>query len=305
VALLRKGASLRNYVWIDSQDMAGVAKEILRGCAVWLIGVQREANELKRNLANIPASIKRPSAAAVATLGKGQFYACWSEHAVKVYVQPVWMTADEAQAIARGSRSVESVPSPARKETTVNEEEAERLRKENAELRRRVADLEAQIMRVKKLTDPKVLLEESRKLDAPAAPGDLRRAAVRDFPTDLIDFYYETFKRRFLEDDEVKGMAMTILTTRPELEVQVKRQVVTVDGDSGDGWIGRLIAAGFFDQAVTGYSVFLELQRRGARLAKPSAYSWSDAMVRKGFLTKEGKEGYRAVQGMKVNLVEV
>src|SRR3990167_1630985 len=60
IALVRKGGGLKNYIWVDSQDMAGVDKVILRGCAVWLIGVQREANEIKRNLSNIPADIKRP-----------------------------------------------------------------------------------------------------------------------------------------------------------------------------------------------------------------------------------------------------
>lgn len=48
IALVRKGAGLQNYMWVDSQDTAGVDKTILRGCAVWLIGVQREANEIKR-----------------------------------------------------------------------------------------------------------------------------------------------------------------------------------------------------------------------------------------------------------------
>jgi hypothetical protein len=92
IALVRKGAGIGNYIWVDSQDMAGVDKTILRGCAVWLIGVQREANEIKRNLANIPAASsgrrrRRRDARA------RQFYACWGPHAVKTYVQPAWSTA--------------------------------------------------------------------------------------------------------------------------------------------------------------------------------------------------------------------
>ncbi len=97
---------------------------------------------------------------------------------------------------------------------------------------------------------------------------------------------------------------LRILVEQPELRIEIERQIVTVDGASGDGWIGRLIANGFFDQVTTGYAVFMELQRRGAKLARPTAYSWCDNMVRRGFLTKEGKEGYRAVAGMKVNIVE-
>lgn len=66
--LIRKGAALRNYVWLDSQDLAGVWKLAVRACPVYLIGVQREANEIKRTLENIPAGISKPSKADVATL---------------------------------------------------------------------------------------------------------------------------------------------------------------------------------------------------------------------------------------------
>jgi hypothetical protein len=77
---------------------------------VWLIGVQREANEIKRNLANIPASIRRPRAADVATLRRGEFFACWGEHTVKTYVQPAWLEADHAREIARGERAPGGAP---------------------------------------------------------------------------------------------------------------------------------------------------------------------------------------------------
>ena len=39
-------------------------------------------------------------------------------------------------------------------------------------------------------------------------------------------------------------------------------------------------------------------------LAKPSAYDWCRRLVRKGFLTEETKGSFRAVPGMKVNIVE-
>jgi hypothetical protein len=113
-SLVRKGAGLGNMIWVDSQDMAGVDKVILRGCTVWLIGVQREANEIGRNLKNIPAGVKRPKADEVARLSRGQFFACWGEHTVKVYVQPAWMGADAAQAVARGAQTPihQAVPAP-------------------------------------------------------------------------------------------------------------------------------------------------------------------------------------------------
>jgi hypothetical protein len=106
ISLVRKGAGLGNFIWVDSQDMAGVDKTILRGCTIWLIGVQREANEIKRNLANIPAGIQRPKAADIARLDKGQFYACWKDRTAKVYVAPAWMAERDAWSIATGRRKV-------------------------------------------------------------------------------------------------------------------------------------------------------------------------------------------------------
>ncbi len=100
--LAREGAALKNFIWIDSQDIAGVAKLLLRGCSVWLIGVQREANEIKRALDNMPANMNRPKAGDVATLELGQFFACHGHELRKVYVQPVWMDPAHARKVAQG-----------------------------------------------------------------------------------------------------------------------------------------------------------------------------------------------------------
>jgi hypothetical protein len=105
-AFIRQGAALRNYLWLDSQDLGGIEKEILRSVPLWILGVQREANEIKRTLANIPASIAKPKASDIATLELGQFYACWGKHAVKTYVQPAWMNAAQARQVANGSLDV-------------------------------------------------------------------------------------------------------------------------------------------------------------------------------------------------------
>jgi hypothetical protein len=48
------GGGLGNYLWLDSQDIAGVDKKILKQVPVWILGVQREANEIKRTLDRSP-----------------------------------------------------------------------------------------------------------------------------------------------------------------------------------------------------------------------------------------------------------
>jgi len=105
-AYIRQGAGLRNYLWLDSQDIGGIDKEVLRSVPVWILGVQREANEIKRTLSNIPATVAKPKAAEIATLELGQFVACFGKHAVKTYVQPAWLPDAHAIRIAKGEEAV-------------------------------------------------------------------------------------------------------------------------------------------------------------------------------------------------------
>jgi hypothetical protein len=107
---VREAAAMKNFLWIDSQDLAGVADVLMRQVGVWLFGVQRATREIWRALEHMPEGLpaKRPRPADIATLSKGQFYVCFGKEMHKVYVQPAWMTAAHAEAIARGEEDVES-----------------------------------------------------------------------------------------------------------------------------------------------------------------------------------------------------
>ena len=142
VTLVRKGAALGNFIWVDSQDMAGVDKTILRGCTVWLMGVQREANEIKRNLQNIPAGTAKPKPEELALLSKGQFFACFGRTAAKTYVQPSWADELAARGVALGTTDLQTIIAQKPTEATVTEHEAQELRRRNEELAATVARLE-------------------------------------------------------------------------------------------------------------------------------------------------------------------
>lgn len=111
-AFIRQGAACGNYLWLDSQDLGGIEKQILRSVPVWILGVQREINEIKRTLDNIPEGFKKPKPADIATLELGQFFACWGKHAIKTYVQPAWMDDRTAIQIACGQTSIHAVRPP-------------------------------------------------------------------------------------------------------------------------------------------------------------------------------------------------
>lgn len=103
--LIRKGAAAKNYIWLDSQDLAGVNAAIRKSVIVWLLGVQREANEVERMLAHIP-SVPKPKGVQIMQLGLGEFFVCWGRTVKEVYVQPAWMDDQDALAIAQGKATV-------------------------------------------------------------------------------------------------------------------------------------------------------------------------------------------------------
>ncbi len=105
--LIREGAGIGNFVWMDSQDLRGVDKLLLRSVIVWLFGVQRQKNEVASTLASIPDHPK-PTATEIMQLGKGEFFVCYGNTLVRTYVQPAGMEDAHAQAIARGDESPDS-----------------------------------------------------------------------------------------------------------------------------------------------------------------------------------------------------
>lgn len=291
VTLVRKGSGIRNHIWVDSQDMAGVDKVILRGCPVWLIGVQRESNEIKRNLANIPAGIERPKPSEIARLERGQFYACFGKKTIKVYVQPAWMDEPTAEAIARGEAHIPppprvvSTPTPAPAPTpkpigepTVTEKEARELREENERLRERLARYEN---------------------------ADAERSAVSGPSSIDEESLYQTIRNRLLKELPEHPRLLRILSEKPEIAVEVKRSVIELDGSTAKGRIARLIASGWFDgEGKTQGGTRSELRRTGADVNSGNISTIFSQLVKDGFLTAEAGNLFRSVEGMKVNIVE-
>lgn len=109
-AFVRQGATNGNYLLLDSQDITGVEKSILKQVSIWILGYQREINEIKRTLDQIPVGKKsKPKPDEIATLKLGRFYVATSDFTKKIYAQPAWLPSKLAIQIARGELNVESV----------------------------------------------------------------------------------------------------------------------------------------------------------------------------------------------------
>lgn len=118
--MVRKGASMGNYVWFDSQSITGVDKALLKQCEVWLLGRQRELNEATRTLQQLPLlRAARPDVAEIMQLPIGQFFACFGDKAIKTYIQPSWLPSDKARSVARGDELVSIVVRPSEQKLEV------------------------------------------------------------------------------------------------------------------------------------------------------------------------------------------
>lgn len=327
-AFIRQAAAMRNYLWLDSQDIAGIEKLILKSVPVWLLGVQREVNEVKRTLDQMPIAVPKLKPRDIARLGLGQFYACHGELARQVYVQPVWMDEDTARGVARGDVArIPAAParpqSPEPDEDLVNEVEAKRLRDENEQLRTDNADLRRRLEALERDREGPVAIAPSGAV-TPATLTDAQRktTAIRDrtgeaspsvwpldTPTD-VERLYQMVKARLIEETP---RTLKVLAVKPELEVEVTRETLRIDGKSLRGRVAQLVAKGFFDEGVLQSHVRADLERRGAGVSDAKNLPREiDALVQMGFLTMEdGKDAkgrartlYVAVPDMKVRILE-
>jgi len=291
--LIRKGAVLGNYIWLDSQDIAAVAKDVLRSIAVWIIGVQREANEVERALKHIPFGSPLPSKKDVMALGRGEFFVCFGREMHKVYVQPAWMTPTPAIEIALGSKSVESVNRPQAKpqdqEDPMYKEKYEQAQGEIKLLQQKIQQLQESLNNLKS-TRSHHQVEGKKAGSVGAAVSEIDRE-------DLYQYVLDRLQRE-------APQLLSVTKTIPEIEVTVKREKLRMDTTTVKGQMAVLLSDGFFDQRKGNKEVLQELASRGWPNMAPNVSNAFKDLTQMGFLMKTDNGQYKAVAGMKVRVVE-
>ena len=110
---IRQGATNNNFIWIDSQDMAGVDKIPLKQISTWILGYQSERNEVKHTLDQISLPKKmKPKEEEIMNLRKGHFFLSSYEGVFNVYVQPSWLSDEDAVKISKGKLDVDKIEAP-------------------------------------------------------------------------------------------------------------------------------------------------------------------------------------------------
>ncbi len=104
---IRKGAAIGNYLFIDSQDIAGIDKMPLRQCNNWILGRQREGHEVERVREQIGRN--KMDAEEIRSLPLGHFIAILGDDIKKVYVLPAGVPAKIGKRVALGELPVTEV----------------------------------------------------------------------------------------------------------------------------------------------------------------------------------------------------
>lgn len=218
---IRQGATKKNWLFFDSQDLASIDKAILKQVGTYIMGLQLERNEVSHSLDQIPLPRKsKPTEDEIMSLTKGQFIVCTPGKVTRVYVQPYDMDDITAIRIARGEMSVDDwvKPDPIKPKTElyvkVNDtkvtipfyEERETVPFES--LLPRISDLQEQINTLKlvlgKVEDRVINLGKSPPIDI----DKIIKEVLKQIPTGNGAVYtvapLEMLKKEFLEETKTK-----------------------------------------------------------------------------------------------------
>jgi len=104
-AITREGMKIKNFLWLDSQQLTGLDLDILRNVDIWLFGRQTLDREKERAARMIPGH--GVSSDDIHGLTLGQFYIVqYGEKVQKIYVQPAWLDSETAVKVAKGEDAI-------------------------------------------------------------------------------------------------------------------------------------------------------------------------------------------------------
>lgn len=137
--------------------------------------------------------------------------------------------------------------------------------------------------------------------DLPRAPSAAKATSTQppEGWTDMEEELYQKFKARLLQ--EVPGL-LKVLTTAPEIEVTIKREVIEVDGKSLRGRVARLIADGFLDSGKTNGEVGKEIDRTGPQAHPSNVLKEMKNLIEMGFVHRTDGGRFIVAPGAKVNI---
>lgn len=294
---IRKGASIGNYLWIDSQDIGGIDKTPLRQCDNWLMGRMKEAHEVERIIKQLLGH--KVPLSEIQTLPLGHFFAVIGDQLKKVYVLPVGVPENVGKMVAIGSTKPEYVRDHFLKPVVTDDIDREHL----AKIEKLQTTVEKQGQQVKlletKVKDFKERLER--------AETDLK----------LYDEFRSIFRRIFAKELSMPSVPLapqnklqTLNIEHKELRVNVKHSEKTVSL-STETQQGKIMYSVLHDLPKEGFTEQMlsdAMQERGWRIAHSSlAMQLNIKLQEKGLIIKSSNKKpvfYRMPSKVKIKLLE-
>lgn len=257
--LIRKGARVGRFLWLDSQSLTGLDMDVCRNIGTWLFGNQSLDLEINRVGKMVPGrKLKRDE---VRALRIGEFLLVQGETVRKVYAQPTWLPDLQAQAVARRDSTPETAArmfGPKPEEKNVDDEERKRYEERIEELDRklqamneRAVTLDSTVLMLKQqleASEAKVLaLQTSARTAQPVDPDDSPPGPVLRQPSGAGPSPSEP--------DGCNAVDVRVVHEAPSLTVHVNRPTIEKTTTDTEGRMAYLIAEGFFDTPKTANAV--------------------------------------------------
>ena len=316
---IRKGASVGNYLFVDSQDVAGIDKTPLRQCDNWIMGRQREIHEIDRLRDTIGKNFA--SEEEIRQLPLGTFFASIGDDLKKVYVLPVGIDEGIGVRVAKGELSPEAVKEILKSRVTEENDEMyrelyekEKLAREDLEkkfgevnesLTAALKKLNGQEGIVKRFNDAEAALEkvlkqnrdyEAKLKEAEKKTGDLalqlenaERAGeavekLKEALTELLEVSPDTASK--------PDTAVRLNLKSEEVTVQVTPMERVVEVDASKGFPGKILQVMLTDfknqEWVTTVDISKALGEHGWDRSKDSVRLDFLRMEKDGLVVKEG-----------------
>jgi hypothetical protein len=303
--LIRRGAKLGNFLWVDSQSLTGLDMDVMRSVGTWLFGRQVLDLELKRVTKMVPGlQVGKIHADDIRRLGLGEFLLVRGATATRVYVQPAWLDDNHAQRVAQG---IDSAAEMIRLFKSKGENVDDKERKKYEE---RIASQDEEIKRLTTRVSQlsKRLEEEAERVEAnakAAAANAVEKGKGAPTPSEFTRLLDETATHAASGRTKVDPHDITVTHEVPSVTVRQKLPVVDTSTKEMVGRIALLIAEGFWNgdtkrQADAGK----EFVRRGfgaqfagggASVALSRAFA---QMTLWGFLRREEDGSYSLTPGV-------
>jgi len=287
---IRKGGAKGIWLWLSGQTMTGVDKQVLKQAMIWILGHQREINEAKRTLDQIPfkTGLKVED---IMTLPVGHFIVCTDEGAYITYVQPEGLEDIVARKVSLGELSVNDVSNLLQLkegDDLVWKEKYEALKTEYDQYveatKERLKNIQGELSSLRdklKETDRKV---ETLEKDA-GAVAKIREGLLELIPlptTETIDL-------------EHKGL---IVNVHHEGEKEVKMSTATKEGQIMYCIINEMPKT---EEGFAQIDLIKKLLEHGWNIGQSTVSSRLSTWANKGLLIKTEK-GYRLPKLVKFNV---